>query len=178
MAGAAFAPANQNNQRQIDMKKIQSLFILAISLLAFGAGAQVWQNIPVTIGATNLDGGNTSSNVIAAASAVTFTSGTTNCLIPLTRYDATAITVSSALMASGTSAVTAMFDASNDGTNWVTPFTYVTYSANGTTRAGSGTNLANIHYGYLRLTYVTNASNAVLTNLLVSYSRKPSRSGN
>ena len=67
---------------------------------------------------------------------------------------------------------------SNDGTNWVSPYTFVTMTAAGTTAVSSGTNLVNQHVGYLRLNYVTNASNAVLTNLLVTYSRKPIRAGN
>jgi len=161
--------------------RFQMLFtVAALALAAVSVSAQQLAVSYVSIGNTNLNGGNTSSNVIAAASAVTYTKGvsvTDNALISLAKYDGCAISVSSALMGAGTSAVTAMFDASNDGTNWVTPYTFVTYNANGTTAAGSGTNLVSQHWQYLRLKYITNASNAVLTNLNVNYVLKPKRNG-
>ena len=97
--------------------------------------------------------------------------------IPLAKYDGTSIQLSAKLMGSGTSAITAMFDASNDGTNWVTPYTYLTIAANGTTAVNCGTNLVNQHWQFLRLAYVTNASNEVLTNLSVTYTLKPRRNG-
>ncbi len=161
------------------MKIIKSIHAVALLVLAFAcaANAQGKWTLPTYVAnsSTNLNGG---TNAIAAASAAIFTLNSASNNIALTRFDGTAIQLSAALMGAGTSAITAVFDASNDGTNWVSPYTFLTVTAAGTTGVSTGTNLVNQHWGYLRLNYVTNASNAVLTNLLVTYSRKPIRAGN
>jgi hypothetical protein len=161
------------------MKLIHKLLVLSAGLLipAINVTAQGKWTLPTYYvnASTNLNGG---TNAIAAASAAIYTLNSASNNIALTRFDGTYIQMSAALMGAGTSAITAMFDASNDGTNWVSPYTFVTMTAAGTTAVSSGTNLVNQHVGYLRLNYVTNASNAVLTNLLVTYSRKPIRAGN
>lgn len=161
----------------INLVKLCVAFLLTLAVfLAAPAHAQQYTVVPITAGITNLDGGNSTNNTVAAASAVSFT--TTNAYVTLTKYDGTSISLNAKLMASGTSAITAVFDASNDATNWNTSYLVLSVNANGTTAVGTGTNLVNQHWGYLRLNYITNASNATLTNIAILYSRKPGRTGN
>lgn len=154
------------------MKTIRNLFLAGALALASVASAQQFTLTSISANNTNLNGGNTSTQAIAAASANIY-----NASFSIARYDGTAIQLAAKLMGAGTSAITACFDASADGTNWVTPYTFVTVNANGTTAVCSGTNLVNQHWQFLRLRYVTNASNEVLTNLQVQYVLKPRRNG-
>lgn len=156
------------------MNKIKNLLaLLAVALLVtLPAAAQQIATPSISANNTNLNGGNTSTQCIAAAEARIY-----NAPFSIARYDGCAIQLSAKLMDTGSSAITACFDASIDNTNWVTPYTFVTVTANGTTSVSSGTNLVNQHWQFLRLRYVTNASNAVLTNLNVQYILKPRRNG-
>lgn len=157
----------------IDLIKLGCIALLA--LFAFGAKVQAQQYaaVPVTVGTTNLNGANTLTNSIAAAGVMAY-----GAVIPITKYDGTYVQMTAKLMASGSSVITAMLDASSDSTNWVIGYAYITATANGTTAVTTGTNLVNQYVGYLRLNYVTNASNVALTNLTVTYTTKPKRTGN
>jgi hypothetical protein len=115
----------------------------------------------------------TSLNTIAAGSASNY-----NAVITVTKWDYIGMAISAKLMATGSLAITAVFDSSADSTNWILATDVLTANAQGTTLVTFGTNYIFAgSFGYKRLSYVTNASNATLTNLAVVPTLKPRRAG-
>lgn len=72
------------------------------------------------------------------------------------------------LHSAGTSGVAFVLDSSNDNVNWKTGTQNFWLAANGTTAVGTNINYAVNGLPYLRLAYVHNTNNAVVTNLIVT----------
>ncbi len=159
--------------------------LAAVALVAtlglMTAGAQNQPSQRTQYGATALvqtngialDGSSTTNQCIGVNSATNYTQ-----TIPLTKYGDIGLQMSFKLMAAGTTAVTAVFDGSGDGVNWVPSAVVFPVTASGTTAVSGYTNVTLNSLGYLRLNYITNGNNAVLTNLNLRVVYKPNRYGN
>lgn len=167
--------------------------VLGLFLLIGTAQAQQYQAAPLVVngGTTNefpMNGQAIYTNLFSPVGVITNactnlctinvnTASNYTQTIGMTKWDQCALQLNAKLMAAGTSLITAVFDASCDGTNWIPGYQVLQVPGNGTTTVTTSTNVTMNSIGYLRLNYVTNANNAILTNLTILVTTKPSRTG-
>jgi len=106
-----------------------------------------------------------------------------NAVITATKYTDTYLWVGFKLMAAGTSALDFRWEYSADGSTWPAIATagnsgwFGGPAGNGTTMVYWGTNLTFNAAGYYRISYITNGSANVVTNLSIRSYVKPKRTG-
>lgn len=151
------------------MKTIIAAALLALGTFAASAQQYTGTTIAVTNGSSAGFDGTTNLCVVAAT-----TTNTCNSVLTLTKTGDVGIQLTTKLSGSGTSAVTASFDTSFDGTNWTTGNYTIIATAAGATTVTVTTNLTIGTVGYLRLASLGNANANGSTNT-VRYWTKPSR---
>jgi hypothetical protein len=159
--------------------KVVTCLLLLLGL-AFGVQAQTYSPYFVNnaLTGTNLASlnGVSSTNTYCAPT-------TTNSYlwkINLTRYDRAWFQFGFTPTGAGVTNVVLNFDASGNGTNWVTNYWSWTVSGAGYTtsqQAGFGTNLTVDSIGWLRLNTIANTNSGGITNYYLLAAPKPIRSG-
>jgi hypothetical protein len=150
------------------MKKfIQSLFALLVVLvlmLVLAVPSQAQQY-------------NTTANTLTAGYAVSATTTVNSAAMTMTKNAEVVITCAGKLTAAGTGASEFTFKLSKDGTTYDSAETIVIpLTQAGTVSASVSTNVTLGAYGYIRLNTLSNVdADGVLTNVVVSYTVKPTR---
>jgi len=148
--------------------------LCCLSAMTQSAFSQATQYSPKALVLTNgvaWDGSNTNA-IIQANSATNIYQ-----VISSAKYGDVGLQMSFKLQAAGTSAVSALIDFSGDGTNWVPGYATLSANAAGTSTASCFTNITTGPMGFLRVAWVTNGNNAILTNMNFRVIYKPVRFG-
>ena len=139
-----------------------------VASLIIVAGLALASTAHAALQISELTGANGTNNAVAASGTTTYTNSIFSCI----RGTQLNLTASFKCMAANSSAVTFVFQSSNDSVNWTSEFSWA-LTANGTAVVTGRTNYTMNAAPFLKLYQVTVAGSGIVTNCLVNAFDKP-----